>query len=91
MLAQQTDAMGKVLVWENRQCPTSVQARAFGEMVLSLHSPLRKLFLGGGAPFPDLPRDVVADLYTLFRPEVEKLERILNRDLAAWKSYEPDV
>jgi len=81
--------------WSTRNASTLAdwfKARRLDGVVSAVrNSPLRKLFLGGGAPFTDLPRDVVADLYTLFRPEVEKLERILNRDLAAWKSYEPAV
>lgn len=52
------------------------------------NSSLRKLFLGGGPPFSDLPQDAVHRLYDLFRPEVEELETILHRDLSAWKSHE---
>jgi hypothetical protein len=81
--------------WSTRNASTLAdwfKARRLDGVVSAVrNSPLRRLFLGGGAPFADLPRDVVADLYTLFRPEVEKLERILNRDLSAWKSYEPAV
>ena len=49
-------------------------------------SPLKKLFLGGGPPFDEMPAQVAGRLYERFRPEVEKLEAILNRDLSAWKS-----
>jgi hypothetical protein len=44
-----------------------------------------KVFVGGGSPFPELPKDDLDRLYELFRPEVEKLEAILNRDLSSWK------
>jgi hypothetical protein len=48
--------------------------------------PLRKLFLRGGPQFADLPLEMVASLYELFRPEVEGIENLLHRDLSAWKS-----
>jgi Sulfotransferase domain len=49
-------------------------------------SPFVKLLLSGGPAFHQLSRDFVVNLYEQFRPEVEKLEAILNRDLSAWKS-----
>jgi hypothetical protein len=48
-------------------------------------SRLRRLFLGGGSDFGELPQDVMARLSEIFRPEVEALESMLNRDLSAWK------
>ncbi len=48
-------------------------------------SPLRKLVLGGGQPFPQLSAKVSSQLYERFRPEVERLETMLNRDLSSWK------
>jgi hypothetical protein len=48
-------------------------------------SPLIKLFLGGGPPFGQISSETRARLYELFRPEVEELEVLLNRDLSAWK------
>jgi hypothetical protein len=63
------------------------KARRLDRLVAAVrNSPLRKLFLGGGPPFAELPLEVVAGLYELFRPEVEKLESLLNRDLTGWKS-----
>jgi hypothetical protein len=63
------------------------KARRLDRVVAAVRdSPLRNFFLGGGAPFAELPLDIVNGLYDLFRPEVEKLETILNRDLSAWKS-----
>jgi hypothetical protein len=44
-----------------------------------------KLFLGGGPAFSELSPSETSKLYELFRPEVEKLEAMLNRDLSAWK------
>jgi hypothetical protein len=48
-------------------------------------SPLLKLVLGGGPPFAKLSRDLSLKLYEHFRPEVEELEGLLNRDFSAWK------
>jgi hypothetical protein len=49
-------------------------------------SPLRKLVLGGGQPFPQLSTKVSKRLYERFLPEVEGLETMLNRDLSSWKT-----
>ncbi len=44
-----------------------------------------KLFVGGGAAFPQPAATQRKMLRKLFRPEVEMLEKMLNRDLSAWK------
>ena len=44
-----------------------------------------RLFVGGGEAFPDLPLTQRKMLRDLFRPEVEKLEVMLNRDFSTWK------
>jgi Sulfotransferase domain len=49
-------------------------------------SPLKRLFLGGGPPFRELRPELALRLYEKFRPVVEELEALLNRDLSAWKS-----
>lgn len=49
-------------------------------------SKIVKLFLGGGSNFDVVPPGVIHKLYEAFRPEVEKLETMLDRDLSAWKS-----
>lgn len=49
-------------------------------------SRMLKLFLGGGSNFAEVPPAVIHKLYEQFRPEVEKLEVLLDRDLSAWKS-----
>lgn len=49
-------------------------------------TPLVKLFLGGGPAFAALPPETTQDLYQRFRPEVDQLETLLNRDLSTWKS-----
>ena len=65
------------------------KARRLDKLVATVrNSPLRKLFLGGGLSFTDLPHEVVLELYNRFRPEVEELESMLNRDLSAWKSLD---
>jgi hypothetical protein len=62
------------------------KARRLDRVVTTVkNSPLLKLFLGGGPPFADLPQDVALRLYEDFRPEVEELEVVLNRDLSQWK------
>jgi hypothetical protein len=52
------------------------------------NSRLRKLFLGGGAPFRETSHEVLRSLYDSFRPEVEDLESILNRDFNSWKGLD---
>jgi hypothetical protein len=44
-----------------------------------------KFVLGGGCPFPPVPSATVELLYEKFRPEVDELEEILQRDLSSWK------
>jgi hypothetical protein len=44
-----------------------------------------KLFVGGGPEFEDLTTSQREHLRKLFRPEVAKLEEMLNRDFSAWK------
>ena len=63
-----------------------LQARRFGRLVAAArNSPLRKLFLGGGPSFADLPAQFPLTLFELFRREVDELECMLQRDLSAWK------
>lgn len=47
---------------------------------------LLKFFLRSGSRFDSLSADRADQLYELFRPEVEELEVMLNRDFPAWKS-----
>jgi len=48
-------------------------------------SRLRNLVLGGGPAFPKLSREVLTQLQEKFKPEVEQLEVLLQRDLSQWK------
>jgi LPS sulfotransferase NodH len=48
-------------------------------------SRLRKLVLGGGAPFPQLSTDVLSRLHARLRPEIEELEAMVRRDFSGWK------
>ena len=50
------------------------------------HSSLMKYFLGGGPAFTKPSTETSEKLRDLFRPEVEELEVMLNRDLSEWKS-----
>lgn len=62
------------------------KARRLGRLVTRIkRSPLRKLFLGGGPPFADLPSESTRRMYEIFQPEVEELETIIKRDLSGWK------
>jgi hypothetical protein len=47
---------------------------------------LLKFFLRSGASFDPLSPERARKLYDLFRPEVEELEYMLNRDFPNWKS-----
>ena len=68
------------------------KARRLDKVVVAVkRSPLIKLFLGGGPAFNDLSRDVTASLYEDFLPEIEELEKLLNRDFSAWKSCVDDA
>jgi hypothetical protein len=44
-----------------------------------------KYMLEGGDPFPPLAPDIAQRLREYYRPEVEKLEQLIGRDLTAWK------
>lgn len=44
-----------------------------------------RLFIGGGPPFPEIRPSLRAALRQFFRPEVERMEGMLHRDLSAWK------
>lgn len=62
------------------------KARRLDGLVAAIrNSPLRSFFLGGGPPFPEVPKETVLALYRKFRSEVEELEAMLNRDLSSWK------
>jgi hypothetical protein len=54
-------------------------------VTLAKRSPLKRWFLGGGESFSEMNPRLVGELYERFRPEVEKLENILGRDLSGWK------
>jgi Sulfotransferase domain len=63
-----------------------LKAQRFDKLVAAIRdSPLRQFLLSGGPPFTEPPADLAVRLYERFRPEVENLERILQRDLVAWK------
>jgi hypothetical protein len=48
-------------------------------------SAIIKYLLEGGAPFPPLAPEIAARMREFYRPEVEKLEQLIGRDLSAWK------
>ena len=46
---------------------------------------LVKYMMEGGDPFPPLDPEVAARLRERYRPEIEELEKLIGRDLSAWK------
>jgi hypothetical protein len=63
-----------------------LKVRRCGKLVATVkNSPMRRFLLGGGLPFAKVSREILHKLYETFRPEVEQLELLLNRDLSSWK------
>lgn len=63
-----------------------LKARRFGSLVAALKaSPVGKLLLRGGARFAEVPPEAVAAVSDLLRDEIDRLEAMTGRDLAAWK------
>lgn len=62
------------------------KARRFDNVVAGVrNSSLMKLFVGGGAPLPEVPSQTAARITEILMPEIEALEGMLGRDLTAWK------
>ncbi len=62
------------------------KSRGLGAVASAVRdSPLLKLFVGGGAAFPEVKPEVLLNVYQTLGPEVEELELILGRELTAWK------
>jgi hypothetical protein len=63
------------------------KARRFDSVVAGVrNSSLMKLFLGGGAPFPEISSQTLALVTKTLTPEIEELEMMLGRDLTGWKA-----
>ena len=63
-----------------------LKTRGWGNWVAAAKkSAAGRLFVGGGNKIPPLDAETAARLRRLFRPEVEQLEEILDRDLSLWK------
>ena len=63
-----------------------LKAQRFDKLVAALRdSPVRQFFLGGGEPFRQLSHDLAFRLCERFLPEVEKLEKTLQRSLPEWR------
>jgi hypothetical protein len=64
------------------------KARKLDNIVAAVrNTSLKKLFLGGGAPFPEMSVTARHKLAAALRPEVEGLETLIRRDLGNWKTY----
>jgi hypothetical protein len=62
-----------------------LKARRFAHIVGAFkRSPLVKFVLGGGRPFEPVSPEVLKGLHQRFRPEVEELQILLDRDLSHW-------
>lgn len=62
------------------------KARKLDSVVAGVrNSALIRLFLGGGAPFPEIPAATMHKLWTSSLGETEELEELLGRDLSHWK------
>jgi hypothetical protein len=62
------------------------KGRKLDSLVMGVrNSRLNHLLLGGGAPFPEIPRETMEKIARLLLPETERLEALLGRDLSAWK------
>jgi hypothetical protein len=62
------------------------KARKLDHVVAGIrNSNLIKLFLGGGAQFPEIPAPTMRKIWALLQDEVEALEEIVGRDLSHWK------
>jgi hypothetical protein len=67
------------------------KARRMDRLVSAFkNSPLRKLVLGGGAPFPKLSEQLLLQLHEKLQPEIEELEDMLHRDLSGWRLWKPE-
>ena len=63
------------------------KARRLDNLVVRVkNSHLIRLFLGGGAPFPEIPMETLKKVRTRMLCEIEELEEILGRDLSHWKT-----
>jgi hypothetical protein len=74
-----TRAASEIAAWFKAKRFDGLVAAAKRKIVL-------KLFLRSGSRFESLSQDHAGKLYELFRPEVEELESLLNRDFSTWKS-----
>ena len=62
------------------------KARKLDSIVAGVReSSLIRLFLGGGAPFPEIPPATMEKLWASSLNETEELEVLLGRDLSHWK------
>lgn len=63
------------------------KARNLDNLVATVrNSQLMSVFLGGGAPFPEISYSARRTIKELFWPEVESLQMMIGRDLSMWNS-----
>ena len=67
------------------------KARSLDNLVAAVRdSQLRKLFLDGGAPFPEISSSVLEMISEMLQPEVEALQHMMGRDLSMWNRSKGD-
>ena len=62
-----------------------VARRNFRAARMLRESRVIKYMLEGGDPFPPLMPEVERRMREFYRPEIEKMEKLIGRDLSAWK------
>jgi LPS sulfotransferase NodH len=66
------------------------KARRFDNVVSAVReSGLFRLFIGGGAPFPEVHAETARTISARLLPEIEEMEAMVNRDLSNWKLLHP--
>ncbi|HEY1264978.1 MAG TPA: sulfotransferase [Terriglobales bacterium] len=72
--------------WLARSMADWLKAQRLDTVVAAVrNSPLFRLLVGNGPAFEELSSETSRWIYQHFRPEIEELEILLDRDLTAWK------
>ncbi len=81
-----TEPRNYFATWAGTAMADWCKARNLDNIVSNVrNSQLIRIFLGGGAPFSEVPKETLKKIWTVVLPEVEGLEELLGRDLYHWK------
>lgn len=81
-----TEPRNYFATWAGTAMADWCKARKLDNIVSNVrNSQLIRVFLGGGAPFSEVPRETLKKIWEVVLPEVEGLEELLGRDLYHWK------